>query len=181
MDKIEQYIGKRTLIIGDVKTGKTDRSMEILRLFLGRGYAKKITILDMGTDPVQGIGGKMHPPSGQPVRYLTDAISAPRLMGKNTNHTLYLANENAKTIEKLFAKLRQEKREILFINDATLYLQAGHLNRFVEMLGTASTQVINAFYGSAFSDSELTLREKKLTEDLMRVCDHVITITGSEG
>ena len=176
MDKIEPYIGQRTLIIGDVKTGKTDRSLEILRLFLSNGYAKRIAILDMGTDPVQGIGGKMHPPRGEPVRYLTDAISAPRLMGKDARHTLALARQNARTIEKLFVKLRREKREILFVNDATLYLQAGRLSRFVEVLDTAATQVINAYYGSAFSDSELTQREKRLTEDLMKICDNVITI-----
>jgi hypothetical protein len=176
MDKIEPYIGKRTLIIGDVKTGKTDRCMEILRLFLSKGYAKTIAILDMGTNPVQGIGGKMQPPPGEPVRYLTDAISAPRLMGKDINDTLTLAKQNARIIENLFAKLQQEKREVLFVNDATLYLQAGHLNRFVEMLDTASTQVINAYYGNAFADSELTRREKQLTEDLIKICDIVITI-----
>ena len=176
MDKIESYIGKRTLIIGDVKTGKTDRSMKILRLFLSSGYAKKIAILDMGTDPVKGIGGKMHPPAGRPVRYLTDTISAPRLMGKDTGHTLTLAEQNARTIEKLFVKLRQEQREILFVNDATLYLQAGHLSRFAEILNIASTLVINAFYGSAFPDSELTQREKRLTEGLMKICDIVITM-----
>jgi len=50
------------------------------------------------------------------------------------------------------------------------------LNRFVEMLDTASTQVINAYYGNAFIDSELTRREKQLTEDLMKICDIVITM-----
>jgi len=99
MDKIEPYIGKRTLIIGDVKTGKTGRSMEILRLFLSSDYAKKITILDMGTDPVQGIGGKMQPPPGEAVLYLTDTISAPRLMGKDAGHTLALAEQTARTLE----------------------------------------------------------------------------------
>ncbi|MBW1841642.1 MAG: hypothetical protein JRI75_07585 [Deltaproteobacteria bacterium] len=181
MDKLDPYTGKRTLIIGDVNTGKTARSAGILKLFINKGYAKKIAILDLGTDPVQGIGGKIQPPPGAPLLYLTGIISPPRLMGKNMNHTWHLANENAKTIEKMFVKLRQEKREILFVNDATLYLQAGRLNRFVEILNTASTQVINAYYGNAFIDSELTRREKKLTEGLMRVCDRVIKITGSEG
>ena len=175
MDKLDPYTGKRTLIIGDVNTGKTARSARILKLFINKGYAKKIAILDLGTDPVQGIGGKIQPPPGEPLLYLTGIISPPRLMGKNTNHTLHLANENAKTIEKMFVKLRQEKREVLFVNDATLYLQAGRLNRFIEILDTASTQVINAYYGNAFIDSELTRREKQLTEDLMKLCDTVIT------
>ncbi len=126
MDKLNPYIGKRTLIIGDVNTGKTDRTLEILQLFLKEGYAKKIAILDMGIEPVQGIGVKMKPPEGEPVLYLTIPITAPRLMGKDENYTLQLAKENAQNIvEKLFIKFLQVKREALFVNDATLYFQAG--------------------------------------------------------
>jgi hypothetical protein len=176
MDKLNPYIGKRTLIIGDANTGKTGRALEILQLFLKEGYAKKIAILDMGIESVQGIGGKMKPPEGEPVLYLTIPITAPRLMGKDEHHALQLAEENANNIEKLFIKFQQKKREVLFVNDATLYLQAGRLERFIEILNTASTQVINAYYGSAFSDSKLTRREKKLTEDFMKTCDHVITM-----
>ena len=176
MDKLTPYIGKRTLIIGDVNTGKTGRTLEILRLFLKEGYAKKIAILDMGIEPVQGIGGKMKPPKEEPVLYMTIPITAPRLMGKDENYTLGLAEENAQNIEKLFIKFQQEKREILFVNDATLYLQAGRLERFIEILNTASTQVVNAYYGNAFSNSELTRRERKLTKDFMKVCDNVITM-----
>jgi len=176
MDNVEQYLGKRTLIVGDVNTGKTDRTLDILKLFLKKGYAKEIAILDMGTDPVQGIGGKMQPPEGEPVLYLTGAISAPRLRGKDANHTLQLAGENAQTIEQLFEKLQGGGKEILFVNDVTLYLQAGRLNRLIETLNTASTQIINAYYGNAFADSELTQREKRLTEALMKTCDHVITM-----
>ena len=58
LDKLNPYIGQRTLIIGDVNTGKTDRTLEIMQLFLKEGYAKKIAILDMGIEPVQDIGGK---------------------------------------------------------------------------------------------------------------------------
>ena len=97
-------------------------------------------------------------------------------MGKDENYTLQLAKENAQNIEKLFIKFQQEKRVVLFVNDATLYLQAGRLDRFIETINIASTQVINAYYGSAFSDSELTRRERKLTKDFMEICDHVITM-----
>ena len=176
MDKLAPYIHKRTLIIGDVNTGKTERTLEILQLFLKEGYAKKIAILDLGIEPVKNIGGKMYPPEGEPLLYLTIPIKAPRLLGKDENYTLQLAEENAQNIEKLFIKFQQEKREVLFVNDATLYLQAGRLDRFIETINIASTQVINAYYVSAFSDSELTRRERKLTEDFMEICDHVITM-----
>ena len=174
MDKPDQYIDKRTLIIGDVNTGKTDRSLEILQLLLKAGYAKKIAILDMAPGSNRGIGKKMHPPPDEPLLYLTAPISAPRLTGKDANHIQRLAEENARTIERLFVKFHQQKREILFVNDATLYLQAGHLERFMEILNTASTQIINVYYGDTFANSELTRREKTLVEDLMKICDRII-------
>ncbi len=176
MVKIDQYLNKRTLIVGDVNSGKTAQTFEILQMFLKKGYAKKIAILDMGTNPIRGIGGKMLPPPDVPIFYLTSFISAPRLMGKDSNHIRKLAEENARSIERLFETFQQKHREIIFVNDATLYLQAGHLERFLEILNTASTQIINAYYGDAFSDSELTRREKKLTEALMKTCYHIIKL-----
>jgi hypothetical protein len=176
MDNINHYLNRRTIIVGDVNSGKTSRTFEILQMFLEKGYAKKIAILDMGTNPIQGIGGKMIPPPDVPTLYLTSPIYAPRLMGKDPNHIRSLAEENARSIERLFLTFQQQKREILFVNDATLYLQAGHLERFLEILNTTSTQIINAYYGDAFGASELTRREKKLTEDLMGTCHHLVTL-----
>jgi len=41
---------------------------------------------------------------------------------------------------------------------------------------TTSTQIVNAYYGNTFADSELTRREKNWTEDLMKICDKIITM-----
>ncbi len=176
MEAIEEYIDRRTLIVGDVNSGKTGRTQKILQRFLRAGYGKNIAVLDLAPDSVRGIGGKMEPPLNEPLVYLTTSISAPRLSGRNENHIRQLAENNSTAIEKLFVKLHQQKRAILFVNDATLYLQAGHFKRFVEILDTASTQIINAYYGNTFADSELSQREKNLTEDLMKICDKTITM-----
>jgi len=167
-------MNRRTIIIGDVNSGKTFQTLNILKLFLKAGHAKKIAILDLAPGNIQGIGGKMEPPPEEPLLYLTTSILAPRLTGKDEHHTLKLAEKNATAIEKLFAKLYQQKREILFINDATLYFQAGDFERFINILDTTPTYIINAYYGQTFSDSELTRREKILTEALMKRCDQII-------
>lgn len=174
MDTIEEYMDRRTLIAGDVNSGKTGRTMKILQCFLREGSGKNIAVLDLAPDSVRGVGGKMEPPPDEPLVYLTTSISAPRLTGRNENNIRQLAENNSTAIEKLFVKLYQQKRAILFVNDATLYLQAGHFQRFVEILDTASTQIINAYYGNTFADSKLTQREKNRTEDLMKICDKVI-------
>ena len=174
MDHINHYMNRRTIIVGDVNSGKTSQSVYILNLFLKAGYAGKIAILDLAPGNIRGIGGKMEPPLDEPLLYLTTSIIAPRLTGKDEYHILKLAEENATAIEKLFAKFSQQKREILFVNDVTLYFQAGDFDRFIKILDSTSTHIINAYYGHTFSDSKLTEREKKLTEALMKLCDQII-------
>ncbi len=176
MDNIDHYMNRRTIIIGDVNSGKTSQTLNILKLFLKAGHAKKIAILDLAPGNIQGIGGKMEPPLDEPLLYLTTSILAPRLTGKDEHHTLKLAEKNATAIEKLFTKFYRQKRELLFVNDVTLYFQAGDFERFTKILDTTSTQIINAYYGHTFSDSELTRCEKNLTEELMKLCDQIIEL-----
>ena len=171
METVNNYLNKRTLITGDVKSGKTARTREILRVFVQAGYADRIAVIDMAPDPVQGIGGKMTPPADAPLLYLTTTIAAPRLTGTDEAHTLRLAVQNARAIEALFDLFQQQPKDILFVNDASLYLQAGDLNTFLMTLKAASTQIINTYFGSTFADSSLTRREKHLTEELMKTCD----------
>jgi len=170
-ETVNKYLNKRTLILGDVKSGKTARTLEILRGYVQAGYADRIAVIDMAPDPVRGIGGKITPPADAPLLYLTTTIAAPRLTGVDEAHTRRLAVQNARAIEALFDLLRRQPKEILFVNDASLYLQAGDFDTFLTALDTASTQIINAYYGSTFSDSALTRREKHLTEALMKTCD----------
>ncbi len=77
------------------------------------------------------------------------------------------------TIERQFKQLIEAKRKILFVNDATLYLQAGTLEHFKKVLNAA---IINAYEGERFGDSELTRREKQLTRELMQHCNRVIRL-----
>ena len=174
MDHINHYMNRRTIIVGDVNSGKTSYTLNILELFLKAGHAGKIAILDLAPDNIQRIGGKMELPQDESLLYLTTSILAPRLTGKDEYHTLTLAKKNATAIEKLFTKFFLQKREILFVNDATLYFQAGDFDRFIKILDASSTQIINAYYGHTFSDSGLTRREKNLTEKLMKLCDQII-------
>jgi hypothetical protein len=174
MNTINYYMNRRTIIIGDVNSGKTSQTLTILKLFLKADLAEKIAILDFAPDNIQGIGGKIEPQQDESLLYLTTSISAPRLMGKNEFHTLKLAEKNATAIETLFVKFSQQKREILFVNDVTLYFQAGNFEHFIKILDTAPTQIINAYYGHTFSDSKLTRREKNFTEELMKLCDQII-------
>ena len=176
---IEHYLNRQTMIAGDVNSGKTTLTTLILEHFLNAGYGQQIAVLDLSPDPVQGIGGKLSLGSGTPALYLTAHIIAPRLMGKDAAHTLRLAKENVGKIEVLFEVFKRQRREIVFVNDATLYLQSGSLALFLETLSMSSTQIINAYYGNTFVDSELTQRERRLTDALIEVSDKVIRCPGA--
>lgn len=174
MENIEQYIGRRTLIAGDVKTGKTARTLKILHLFLKSRRAQNIAVLDLAPDVIQGIGGKLAPPAHSALVYLTDRIVAPRLTAKNPAQAQRLAEQNAEVIETLFVKLERLQPEVLFVNDVTLYLHAGRPERLDAALNVASTQVINAYFGRTLGDCALARRERRLTEALKKTCDRVI-------
>lgn len=173
---IEQYLNRQTLIAGDVNSGKSTLTTSLIELFSKAGYTRQMAVLDLAPNPVQGIGGKLPPCSSKHILYLTDDIAAPRLMGENAAHTLQLAKQNAQKIEKLFEELTKRQKEILFVNDATLYLQHGSLSRFLKILAGSSTRIINVYYGSTFEKSKLTLRERQLTDALIAVSDKVVML-----
>jgi len=174
MNRIKPYLGKRTLILGEVNSGKTEKTRHILEAFVRAGYAEHLTVLDLSPEPVGHIGGKIKVPAGRPLLHFSPTIFAPRLSGGNPDDIQRLALQNARMIEKLFPEIERQKRKILIINDATLYFHAGDLSRFMALLDTASTQVINAYWGDTFEDSTLTQREKRLTRQLKAACDEIV-------
>jgi len=168
---LQTYLNRCTLIYGDVNSGKTARMSKILRQFVQAGYGAKIAVIDMAPQALRGIGGKLDPPSAVPLLYLTADIAAPRLSGIDAADSARLARCNARMIEALFAVLKRQPREILFVNDASLYLQAGDIGTFRSALESAATCIINAYYGAAFADSALSRRERHLVQELMKACN----------
>ena len=65
---IQEFRNKRTLIIGEVKTGKTVCMGEILMRFL-EGGETDLTVIDMAPESTKGIGGKMDISGIHAVRY----------------------------------------------------------------------------------------------------------------
>jgi hypothetical protein len=175
MIDIKNFLNKRTVIIGDVNSGKTHYTLNIMREFLITGI-RDIAILDLAPAKVREIGGKMIPPEDPEILYMTTDIVAPRLTGRNDDEIQMLARKNRQVIEKLFVTYLQSPRDIIFINDVTLYLHAGTIDHLTELLSTASTQVVNAYYGTSFADSPLTRKERESVDLLLQTCDCVIEL-----
>ena len=174
MDKIDTYISQKTLFVGDINTGKTARTLEILQQFVDRGWADQITVIDLAPDAHGNVGGKMPVPEITALQYITVPIVPPRLTATNDDQAQKLARANAQLIEDLFLQFTAHPSKTLFINDASLYLQAGNIEHLQAVLDIPATAILNAYYGQSFPDSALTRREKKMVSALIRICDRVV-------
>jgi len=172
---LDDYRNRRTLILGEVNSGKTRLTEAIVAAFSAQGEAAGIAIVDLAPEKQGAAGGKLVAPAPD-VRYLTCAIVAPRLTGRSEGEIQALAAANAAAIEALFVAVFDDPPRILVVNDATLYLQAGSLERFSTLLDCAPTVIVNAYSGTHFSDGPLTRRERELTAGLARQCDRVIRL-----
>lgn len=168
-------IGRKIIIAGDVNTGKTTLTRKLLDVLCAGGLAGRIAVIDMAPDipaevaaarGLKGVGGKLAPvPEG--VSYLAAGIRAPRLTSKTEEEALIVAEENRAKAEALFEAYRTCGRDILFINDASIYLQAGQADDLLRLMAPASTVVANAYYGRALGAGRLSAHEAEEMGRLM--------------
>jgi hypothetical protein len=170
------YDGRRTLIIGDVNSGKTRLTEDILATWIAQGRSPDIAVLDLAPQTRQGIGGHLTLPQGFKGVYQAPAIIPPRLTAKTEEEAEMLARANAAAIDPFLLDPQLVGHAILIINDATLYLQAGDYDRFIQVVRSAETALINAYYGHSFTDFRLSRRERLLTERLIQDCDRIIRL-----
>ncbi len=176
MNRSEELLDRRTLIIGDINTGKTHATIRILTDWITANPTPLMTVLDLAPEPVRGIGGRLALPPGFNGRYLFADIVPPRLTGRTPDEITRLAAANARAAEPLVAEILSQPHPFLIVNDATLYLQAGDYRRFAAIIQSAATVLINAYYGESLGDHPISRRERRLTERLMQDCDRVIRL-----
>ncbi len=175
MVSLENHWRKRTLILGDVNSGKTQMTLELLDRVIHE-KKDKVAVLDLAPEKTRGIGGKMEVPSHPRISYHTTRIIPPRLTGKNVDEVEVYALQNANAIEELFSAYLKNPRKILVINDVSLYLQKGNLGRLLDVLRMSHTAIINGYYGKALGDSAFSTREKRQMDRLAEACDRVVRL-----
>ena len=173
------YDGQRTLVIGDVNSGKTCLTESVLAAWTAQGRSRDIAVLDLAPQTRQSIGGRLALPRGFKGDYQAPPITPPRLMAATEEEAEMLARTNAAAVDPLLRDPRFMDCAILVINDATLYLQAGDYDPFLKIIRSAATALINAYYGHSFPDYRLSRRERRLTERLIQDCDRIIRLPAS--
>lgn len=168
------FDGRRTLIVGDVNSGKTRFTEAVLVSWTAQGRSPNIAVMDLAPETRQGIGGRLRLPEGYQGIYLATSIAPPRLQGRSEKEADALAAANAAAIAPLLADPGLTAAPILVVNDATLYLQAGDYDRLLHRIRSAGTVLMNAYYGASFPNYRLSQRERRLTERLMKECDRII-------
>ena len=140
-------LGKKLLVMGDINAGKTTLCRQWLARLCAQGQGGRIVVLDLRTH-----------------------LHAPRLSSATEAEAEEKAAHNARAIEALFDRFPQpgSGRDVLFVNDVTLYLQAGCASTLIGKIGRAdvTTLVVNGYWGQRLGDSALSRREREQTRRL---------------
>jgi hypothetical protein len=172
---LEDYLSRKTLILGDVNTGKTTLTRKVLEALCRRDLGGRIAIMDMAPDIPEelakekglvGVGGKLMPPEGRDILYLGGHFAPPRLSSKTEEEAMEKARQNRRLSEGLFRKLDLQSRDILLVNDVSIYLQAGTAENLAQWLDRAATVIANGYWGKRLGGGTLTERERAETAKL---------------
>jgi GTPase SAR1 family protein len=172
---LEDYLSRKTLILGDVNTGKTTLTKKVLEALCRRNLGGRIAIVDMAPEipeklarekGLPGVGGKLTPPEGHDILYLGGHFEPPRLSSKTEEEAMEKARQNRRLSEGLFRKIDGQSRDILLVNDVSIYLQAGTAENLTRWLDQAATVIANGYWGKRLGGGTLTERERTETAKL---------------
>ncbi len=176
-------LDRRTLILGEVNTGKTTLCGRMLEALVRETGPDRICVVDLApVIPVHlarkigrsNIGGRMRLPDRQGLLYLPGEIEPPRLISETEAQALAAAHRNLVEIGRIFEIFTLSKRDILFVNDISLHLQAGGLAALTAWLALAGTVVANGYYGRSLGLGRISIRERRGMEVLSEFFDRVI-------
>lgn len=183
---VKDFIGKRILIVGDVGSGKTILTLNIINKFLEYGFGEEISILDFAPNSInlsnKKVGGKLIEFSFNPnmvKNYFPVYTYPPRILGKCRSEVLNYAKFNRVNCGNALQRFINDPTNILIINDISLYYHIGDLGLIIDVLKLCKTFIANAYFNGFIEDkfsSGISVNERLMTENLMRIVDFVINL-----
>jgi hypothetical protein len=180
--------GRKVLITGDICSGKSALTARLLKEAIATVRPIEITLIEMAPRrrEFKGVmvGGRVTDLMGDDqsgIRCLLPSreLYAPRIEGTNASHVLSLARSNAESIQELLEIYQHAPTSILFINDVSIYLHMGDVNRLLEAVSLAGTFVANSYEGPTLEDDQqsgLSKREKAGLAVLKNLMDIILTL-----
>lgn len=175
------FIGHKTIIYGEINTGKTEYTAKFVQFLLEDKQVnpKATTILDFGPNlkRIKGkkIGGKIEDfyKKCKICNYLTfqGEIIPPRLNAKSRDEIFENANHNYLLTSKVLKKFIKKPTNILIINDISIYLHVGDKQRLLEAIRKSKTFFGNTYYGNSIKSNfevDFSLKERLAIENLLK-------------
>lgn len=166
-------LGQKLLILGDVNTGKTTLARRILQDFRARGLDARIAILDLAPEippqiaqarGVTGVGGTLTAEGSAAVVRSRPLLQPPRLTSASEAEAAAKAARNRTLIDAAWQGL--PARDILFVNDLSMYVQDGPASELVARFAPVETVVANAYFGERLGGGALSRHEREEMEQL---------------
>jgi energy-coupling factor transporter ATP-binding protein EcfA2 len=180
--KATDILGRKILIIGESGSGKTKLVARLFKELTLLIRPERITVVDLAPRRVGGIGGKIldYAEVSSKVKYLSpEIVYTPRLAGESREQVLHLARLNKKNMEPLLNQFIQSPTEALIVNDITLYLHLGRLEKVLDCVKLAHTFLATAYYGSKLANdfgAGISLNEERQTDRLATLMDSTVKI-----
>ncbi|MEM1549856.1 MAG: hypothetical protein QXO74_02615 [Candidatus Methanomethylicia archaeon] len=186
MFRASDLLGKRILLVGDVGSGKTILTLNIVNKFIELGFGSEITILDFAPISIyhsgRRVGGKLIEYSFHQnlvKRYVDVDTYPPRILGKCRDEVLMYAKINRCRCESALKDFIDNPSNILIINDVSIYYHIGDLGLIVDALKLCKTFIGNAYFNGFIEDkfsTGISINEREMTKFLMNLMDLTINL-----
>ena len=182
--RASQFMDRKSLIIGDVSSGKSRLTASIVKTWIEKGLGSDITIVDLAPR-YRGVGRGLDEYIEENYldkvfKYLTDEnISAPRLMSRSRDELMNLIKMNYLLALRLFEFYLDNPTGILVINDLSICLHYDVPTILRDMLSSADTFLANSYYGKGITSvfyKELDLIERRRVENLFKFVDILVKL-----
>lgn len=183
---LKRFLGKQVLIVGDVGSGKTLLTANLLDQAVDMGYCQQITVIDLAPPKMEfhrmQIGGILAEVTKavSEVRYLKPKeVKAPRAMARNAEELVRLIKFNKRVIDLVLKKFLLKPTPLLFINDVSIYLQAWGIEKILLAMNKSQTFIANGYFGKRLEadfGTGISMKEHMMMRRLMQVMDVTIRL-----
>ncbi len=184
---LKEMLGKKTLFLGEVASGKTRILAKIVDELVNMGLGRETTVIDMAPRKTcvgkVKIGGTIQEYTSKThvVRYLRPKkVFTPRISSRNKKELIKMALSNAEALNPLLNLYLKQPTRILLMNDLTIYLHAGQLTKILTCIKKAKTFIGTAYKGKYLEkdmNTGLSRKERELTQELMKFMDQNVFLT----